>query len=196
MIKNFQDLIKTINNPYPITSILFILLAMKFFTPDIIYQISHLDTVKKIFPEFLIVLKAASVGMYLYGMAGALLIFICMLINGLEVLANKVDIYMSVLPGGWFQATWDILSLGVIWYWILAGYIFGLGGQPWIPKFVNDIENNTFLQMIPLIIHSFVGFVFLFSFFSNLLSPRYPKSAMRVWVVNPIELKNKNNEGG
>jgi len=190
LFKQLKDAIKIMKNPYPLLSMLFVLLAIKYFTPSIINQLISLSSLRRILPELFIVLKAISVGMYLYGMAGAILLVLCRLISFLEEYATNTGIRISILPEGWVQATWDIYSLGIIWFWITAGYIIIFGGQPWLPEFAKSIEDIDILQTIALVANSFVWIIFLWAYIYNLLSPRNHRRASKVWVVNPIELKN------
>jgi hypothetical protein len=192
MLKDIRDAIKTINNPEPVVKLLLVIFAIRCFEPDIIAEIKSLVILQKALPDFFILLKAISIGMYFYGTAGAILFLICLLLSGLEKLLEKVHVYKVILPVEWPQATYDIWSIGILWYWILAGYIYSLGGQPWFPKIVEFLRTDTIdiMQVFPLVMNIFVLGIFLWSFVFNLLTFRSTGKIINVKVINPIRINN------
>ncbi|MDD3270166.1 MAG: hypothetical protein PHX14_12680 [Syntrophomonadaceae bacterium] len=194
LIKEIRDAIKTINNPEPVVKMLLVILAIRYFMPDIIVEIKSLAILQKALPDLFIIFKAISIGMYFYGTAGAILFLICFLLSGLEKLLEKINVYNILLPGGWPQATYDIWSIGILWYWILAGYIYSLGGKPWFPKLVEFLNPRTdtidIMQVFPFLMNIFVLGIFLLSFASNLFSFHSTTKIINIKVINPIRFKN------
>lgn len=138
----------------------------------------------------LLILRVVSLGMNYYGIIGAILFLLFTIPRTVEILLEKRGIYKTLTPFGWDFATWEIWAIGILWAWILAGFIYVLNPK-YLPGFVFTamIDPHGIKGMALFLINIIILLAYLQLFFINLVTLGKSRETVDVKIINPVKIE-------